>query len=80
MRAPTEVAWLAVQPARCRLLLCLSLAVVCCLCRFVDPNDPSRVFLTSPVPDSQRIPTVPQYAPNFQQTQNERYEDMGLRP
>ncbi len=48
--------------------------------RFVDPNDPTKVFLTSPVPSSQQLKTTPQYAPNFQETQHERYEDMGLRP
>ena len=63
----------------CRVLR-LTLAGVCHLGRFMDPNDPSKVFLTSPVPESQRIPTAPQYAPNFQQTQNEAYQDMGLRP
>ncbi|CAL8463061.1 g2595 [Coccomyxa elongata] len=47
---------------------------------FVDPNDPSKVFLTSPVDESQRIPTAPQYAPNYTETQHERYQDMGLRP
>jgi hypothetical protein len=52
----------------------------CAAHRFVDPNDPSKVYLTSPVRDADRIPTAPQYAPNFQQTQHERYEDMGLRP
>ena len=49
-------------------------------CSFVDPNDPSKVFLTSPVDESQRIPTAPQYAPNYTETQHERYQDMGLRP
>ena len=48
--------------------------------RFVDPSDPSKVLLTSPVPESQRIPTAPVYAPNYNQTQHEQYLDMGLRP
>ena len=58
----------------------VELSRVCCFCRFVDPNDPSRIYLTTPVEDSERLPTAPVYAANFSQTQNESYQDMGLRP
>ncbi len=51
-----------------------------CDCRFVDPNDPSQIYLTTPVKDSERLPTAPVYAANFSQTQHESYQDMGLRP
>ncbi|CAK0784918.1 hypothetical protein CVIRNUC_008123 [Coccomyxa viridis] len=47
---------------------------------FVDPNDPSQIYLTSPVEDSKRLPTAPVYAANYSATQNESYQDMGLRP
>ncbi|CAL5228893.1 g12110 [Coccomyxa viridis] len=47
---------------------------------FVDPNDPSQIYLTTPVKDSERLPTAPVYAANFSQTQHESYQDMGLRP
>ena len=30
--------------------------------RFVDPSDPSRIFLTQPVPESERLNTTPSYA------------------
>lgn len=56
------------------------LSRVCWFCRFVDPNDPSRIYLTTPVEDSERLPTAPVYAANFSQTQNETYQDLGLRP
>ena len=51
-----------------------------CICSFVDPNDPSQIYLTSPVKDSERLPTAPVYAANYSATQNESYQDMGLRP
>jgi len=52
----------------------------CCVCRFVDPNDPSQIYLTTPVKESERLPTAPVYAANFSNTQNESYQDLGLRP
>lgn len=45
---------------------------------FVDPNDPSTVYLTQPVDNSQRLNQQPVYAPNY--GVDERYEPMGLRP
>eukprot|EP01025_Chloroclados_australasicus_P029046 TRINITY_DN2886_c0_g1_i1.p1 TRINITY_DN2886_c0_g1~~TRINITY_DN2886_c0_g1_i1.p1 ORF type:complete len:223 (+),score=33.62 TRINITY_DN2886_c0_g1_i1:102-770(+) len=45
---------------------------------FVDPNDPTRVFLTQPVDESCRLPVAPVYAANYGQP--ETYEPMGLRP
>eukprot|EP01026_Neomeris_dumetosa_P031493 TRINITY_DN24970_c0_g2_i1.p1 TRINITY_DN24970_c0_g2~~TRINITY_DN24970_c0_g2_i1.p1 ORF type:complete len:215 (-),score=23.93 TRINITY_DN24970_c0_g2_i1:228-872(-) len=45
---------------------------------FVDPNDPTHVYLTQPVEESQRLPEAPVYAANFGQP--ETYEAMGLRP
>lgn len=46
---------------------------------FVDPNDPTTVYLVSqPVDESQRLATQPKYAPNY--GQDEKYEDMGWRP
>ena len=44
--------------------------------RFVDPSDPSKVFLTSPVDEAHRAPSAPVYAPNYAATQHERYEPM----
>lgn len=41
---------------------------------FVDPSDPSRIFLTQPHDESDRIPTAPAYAPNY--GQDEIYEGM----
>ncbi len=45
---------------------------------FVDPSDPTRVYLAQPVDDSQRLSYQPTYAANY--GQEERYEDMQLRP
>lgn len=41
---------------------------------FVDPSDPSKIFLTQPHNDDDRIPTAPAYAPNY--GQEEVYEGM----
>ena len=47
--------------------------------RFVDPNDPSTVYLAQqPVDESQRLASAPRYAANY--GQDEVYEPMGLRP
>jgi len=48
--------------------------------RFVDPSDPSKVFLTSPVDEARRAPSAPVYAPNYAATQHERYEPMERPP
>ncbi len=45
---------------------------------FVDPNDPSKVFLTQPVDERERIP-APVYAPEYGQPE-EPYRPTGLRP
>jgi hypothetical protein len=45
---------------------------------FVDPNDPTRVYLAQPVDDSQRLNYQPTYAANY--GHEERYEPMNLRP
>lgn len=45
---------------------------------FVDPNDPSKLFLTQPVDDKQRIP-APVYSPQYGQPEP-AYEPTGLRP
>jgi hypothetical protein len=45
---------------------------------FIDPSDPSKVFLTQPVPDTQRIP-APVYSPQYGQPEAP-YEPTGLRP
>jgi hypothetical protein len=45
---------------------------------FVDPNDPSRVYLAQPVDESQRLSYQPKYAATY--GHEERYEDMQLRP
>ena len=42
----------------------------------MDPSDPSKVFLTSPVDEAHRAPSAPVYAPNYAATQHERYEPM----
>lgn len=47
-------------------------------CSFVDPADPSTIYLTQPVDESQRLGSAPKYAANY--GQDEKYEDMGLRP
>jgi len=49
-----------------------------CCCRFVDPNDPSTIYLSQPVDDSQRLSYQPVYAANY--GKEEKYEPMGLRP
>jgi len=41
---------------------------------FVDPNDPTRVFLSQPVDDSQRLDHAPVYAANY--GKDESYEPM----
>ncbi len=41
---------------------------------FVDPSDPSKIFLTQPHSDDDRIPTAPAYATNY--GQDEVYEDI----
>ena len=47
---------------------------VCVGCRFIDPSDPSTVFLTQPVGEEQRRADMPRYAANY--GQEEKYEDM----
>ena len=47
-------------------------------CRFVDPNDPSTIYLSQPVDESQRLSYQPVYAANY--GKEEKYEPMGLRP
>lgn len=44
----------------------------------MDPADPSTIYLTQPVDESQRLGAAPKYAANY--GQDEKYEDMGLRP
>jgi WW domain-binding protein 2 len=47
---------------------------------FVDPNDPSTIYLAQPVGDSDRLPhPAPRYAPNYGRD-DERLEGTGLRP
>lgn len=46
--------------------------------RFVDPNDPSTIYLSQPVDESQRLSYQPVYAANY--GKEEKYEPMGLRP
>eukprot|EP00882_Tetradesmus_deserticola_P002287 GHRQ01002441.1.p1 GENE.GHRQ01002441.1~~GHRQ01002441.1.p1 ORF type:complete len:213 (+),score=79.22 GHRQ01002441.1:234-872(+) len=41
---------------------------------FVDPNDPSTVYLSQPAAESQRLQYQPTYAPNY--GQDEKYEPM----
>ena len=48
----------------------------CVVRRFVDPSDPTKVFLTSPVDEAHRAPSAPVYAPNYAATQHERYQPM----
>lgn len=45
---------------------------------FVDPADPSRIILTQPTDDSQRLPAPPKYAANY--GDDEVYEPMDNRP
>jgi hypothetical protein len=40
----------------------------------VDPSDPSKIFLTQPVSDEDRLPSAPVYASNY--GQDEAYEPM----
>lgn len=40
----------------------------------VDPSDPSKIFLTQPVGDADRLPEAPVYASNY--GQDEKYEPM----
>ena len=37
----------------------------CHKCRLVDPSDPSKIFLTQPVSDEDRLPSAPVYASNY---------------
>jgi hypothetical protein len=41
---------------------------------FVDPNDPSTIYLSQPAAESQRLQYQPAYAPNY--GQDEKYEPM----
>eukprot|EP00195_Chlamydomonas_chlamydogama_P002390 CAMPEP_0202922856 /NCGR_PEP_ID=MMETSP1392-20130828/78143_1 /ASSEMBLY_ACC=CAM_ASM_000868 /TAXON_ID=225041 /ORGANISM="Chlamydomonas chlamydogama, Strain SAG 11-48b" /LENGTH=224 /DNA_ID=CAMNT_0049616509 /DNA_START=50 /DNA_END=724 /DNA_ORIENTATION=+ len=41
---------------------------------FVDPSDPTKIYLSQPVDESQRLPDRPKYAANY--GQDEVYEDM----
>lgn len=50
-----------------------------CACRFVDPNDPSTIYLSQPVDESQRLSYQPVYAANYGKDEKP-YEPMGLRP
>eukprot|EP00884_Botryococcus_braunii_P021645 jgi/Botrbrau1/8164/Bobra.357_2s0010.1 len=45
---------------------------------FIDPSDPSKVFLTQPVADKERIP-APVYSSQYGQPEP-AYESTGLRP
>ena len=63
--------WTRANPAGCA-----SPNHTCAAHRFVDPSDPSKVFLTSPVDEAHRAPSAPVYAPNYAATQHERYEPM----
>lgn len=45
---------------------------------FVDPNDPTTVYLVQPADDVHRLTQQPKYAANY--GQDEKYEDMGWRP
>jgi hypothetical protein len=44
----------------------------------VDPSDPSKIFLTQPVGEADRLPEAPVYASNY--GQDEVYEPMERRP
>eukprot|EP00775_Hariotina_reticulata_P002184 gene2184-2502_t len=46
---------------------------------FVDPNDPSTVYLSQPVDESQRLQYQPTYAANYGKD-DKPYEPMNLRP
>ncbi|KAF8063821.1 satP [Scenedesmus sp. PABB004] len=46
---------------------------------FVDPNDPSTVYLSAPVAESARLSYAPRYAANYG-ADDEPYESTGLRP
>lgn len=45
----------------------LLIAIPVFLCRLVDPSDPSKIFLTHPVGEEDRLPEAPVYASNFGQ-------------
>jgi hypothetical protein len=53
----------------------------CCAvpCRFVDPNDPTTIYLSQPVDESQRLAYQPVYAANYGKDEKP-YEPMNLRP
>lgn len=36
-----------------------------CMCRFVDPSDPSKLFLAQPTEAVSQRPEAPKYAANF---------------
>ena len=38
---------------------------VCVVCRFVDPSDPSKLFLAQPTETVSQRPEAPKYAANF---------------
>lgn len=60
------------------LFYCAPAAACCHHTRFVDPNDPSTVYLSQPVDESQRLHYQPTYAANYGAA--EKYEPMNLRP
>jgi len=45
---------------------------------FVDPSDPTKVFLSQPVEEEKRLKDPPVYAPNY--GKDGAYEPMNLRP
>lgn len=47
--------------------------------RFVDPGDPSRLYLAQPVSQGEVLHERPVYAATYGQAE-ERYEPTGLRP
>jgi hypothetical protein len=56
-------------------ILRLLLLLLCVITyRFVDPNDPSTIYLSQPAAESQRLQYQPTYAPNY--GQDEKYEPM----
>ena len=48
-------------------------------CRFVDPNDPTQLYLASPVADEQRLTEQPKYAAEYGKAEAQ-YQDMNIRP
>lgn len=43
---------------------------------FIDPNDPTTVYVTQPADESQRLPDRPVYAANYGQDDDALKEDM----